>query len=282
VYFPGRPGQTLVGLPLLLAGPVSPVDAQGSPSLDITTRVSASAQGVEVDSRTHDFRASFTDPEARRLLERGLRVTEALELPPGVYDLEATLRVNGLGLEAVWRSSAAVPGIDPGGLALSGVSLLADDSAPPLVADIFTAGRAEGEPASPLPPGDPFRLAGGRRAVGAPAARLDPSRPVLLFFRVHGAGVDPASGKPAGLALTYSLVPEAGGLEILPPARMLYFGKAEAAGAFDAVAEIDLRAVEPGSYRAKIAARDGQAAAEAGLERAFEIAAQPGSPDRAP
>ena len=272
VYFPGSSGRTLVGLLLRLEGPVSPVEMDtGELNLDISTRVSARKEGMEVENRTHDFRATFEDLGVRFGLSRGLRLTEAAELPPGRYEFEVVLRLNGLGVEERWVSSLDVPGINAEGLAVSGLTLLGNEMSPPLVADIFTAAREEDAGGDWE---DPFRMAGERRALGVAALRVHPSNPLTLFSRVHNPPLDPATGLPDRLSLEYILVPEEGVGEILPPMQLVYFKHGLQARSFDVVARLDLTGVDPGAYRLKVEATDVGNGSRASQERRLSVSGE--------
>jgi VWFA-related protein len=261
ISFAAPSGETVVTLPLLLSGPIRPIAADSELyELDLSVRLVARKGGLEFERRERSYRATLNS-QALEPLERGLRLIEALELPAGRYALEATLRVNGLDIEAAWREEIDVETFESDGFALSGVTRLADRSAPPLVANVFTAGRTADSDG--MPSTDPLRLANDWQMAGTSETGVLPSKPLALFFRVYDPAIDPATGMPAELSLDYRLIPAGGGEEILPPIQLAYFKGALEQGAFDVVVQIDLGAVEAGDYELRIDARDGKGARRA-------------------
>ncbi len=270
--FPGPNGRTLVTLPLLLKGPISPVKMpEGGFALDITARVVASAGGEEVFRREHSLRVSAT-AQGAEAMSRGVRLTEAAELAPGQFDLKVNVRLNGLDVNAAWSGSVQVPAFAKDRFEISELSLLGETSAEsPLVADVFTAtGSDSGNGDRPME--DPFSLDNGWRPVGVAQSMLTPSFPLSVFFRVYRPTVDPATSVPRQLSIDYVLAPAAGGPEILPPARTVYFRKAKATEAFDVIARIDLSGVEPGAYDLRVEAKDGPSGVEVRRGRQIAVA----------
>jgi hypothetical protein len=253
VYFPGEAGRTLVGLMLRLDGPVKPVPRDdGGLELDINTRVFVERDGAELDRVSHSYRSALV-PEALEPLRGGIRLTEAVEVAPGPASLTAVVRLNGLGIEATWEGRLDVPAFVPAGLAVAGLTVVAGEGAPPLVADVFTAGEADLDEFS-----DPFRLVNDWRVLGSASSGVAGSSPPTLFFRVYNPAVDPSTGQPRQLGLDYVLVPDGGGGEILPPIELAYFKASRVPRAFDVLVRLGLAMVEPGAYRLRVEARDGE------------------------
>ncbi|UCF68838.1 MAG: VWA domain-containing protein [Acidobacteriota bacterium] len=280
IFFPGRTGKTLVSLVLRFDEPLaSAASGQRAAALHVTSQVIARAEGTEVGRSDHGFDADFSS-DALGKLERGVRLLEGLEVPPGTVELEARVRVEGLGGAANFEGSCherfEVPAIDAAAFAISGLAHLADESTPPLIGDAFAA----------PPPGkqaeasseDPFRLGNGYRVLPSGSSAIAPSEPTTIFFRVYGAEIDPATGFPRGLQVHYTLVPESGGAAILPPAEVGYFDAADATtGAFDMLVQLHLDLVEPGSYRLRVEATDGSEQRRASREWPLEVVTRPKS-----
>lgn len=271
VFFPLADGRTLVGLSLELVGAVAaPESREGQLMLDISSHLVARSGGEEVGRSDHDFRSNLR-AEARGPLLRGLRVVDAIALAPGSYDLAANLRLNGLDIAADWQGPLEVPAVERGALGLGGMTLLADEQAAPLVADVFVA---DGTSPGLLEAGvdDPFRLDTGWRVIAAASPRVVRGSRPIFFFRVYGAEVGAESGLPDGLELDYTLVPADGGAEILPAAELGYFRAAPGGGgAFDVLVRLDLGLAEPGAYRLRVDARDRRGERSARSSRPLEI-----------
>ncbi len=270
VAFSGREGKGLLSLPLLLLGRVNPIASGGGTSLDVSTRIVARAGGLEIARKERSYRISGK-PEMQEALRDGLRLTEAIELAPGRYEVEAWMRLNGLDVEASWNGATSVPDFASSGLRVSGLMVSGETTRlPPLVADVFTASDA-GDAGSDRPGDDPFKLANGWRVAGDSSAILDSAKPVTLFFRVYHVVTDPATGAPSGLSLEYVLVPADGSGEIVPPAQVVYFKKALERGAFDAVTRLDLSGVGDGSYTLRVDASHKGASIVSHQERALRV-----------
>jgi hypothetical protein len=256
---------------LFLDGAVAPIRSPGGGfSLDVSTRVVVRAGGGEIARKERSYRVSGK-PSMENALRDGFRIMEAIEVAPGRYDLEAWVRLNGLGIEATWLGPAAVPDIASSGLRLSGLAMSGEASSlPPLVADVFTAGGSDAA-AVDRATADPFKLANGWRVAGESSPSLDPSKPVTLFFRVYHAVMDPATSMPRGLSLDYVLSPAAGGAEVLPPVQLAYFKQATEEGAFDVVARLDLSELGTGAYVLRVDAKDSASATSSHQERPLTV-----------
>jgi VWFA-related protein len=256
VAFPASGTRVLLSIPMVLDGGVSPIEVPGGGLvLDLSTRVSVRAGEYVVTSRDRSYRVTLK-PGAREALSRGIRMMEAVELPPGLFDVEVRLRLNGLGVDVSWEDKVeAVPGTADD-LALSGLALVADGDSPPLVADAFTMPASEegGEP--PRPPFDPYLLPDGRRVPAVPYPVFEPSSPLMIFFRVYDAATDETDG-PQELDLDYELLPEDGAYAIIPPLQPVYMKRTRDGGSLDVISRIDLAAVLPGTYTLRVQARTG-------------------------
>jgi VWFA-related protein len=257
VLFPGPPGRTLVALPIFLSGPVKPIQLGDNYDLDISLVVVVRSGEHVFDQHERTFRSTI-DTSGLDTLLRGVRMTDAIELPPGAYDFAVELRLNGLGVEASWHAPVEVKGFAGEQLQLSSVAILPDESAAPLIGDVFLQGGEDEELAS-IAESDPFKLVNEWRVLGSGTDAVDRLAPLTVFFRVYHPRVNPDSGKPEGLMLDYLLEPDDGGAKVLPPVELVYFKGARDDGAFDVLARLDLRAMEAGAYRLQVVARQDDA-----------------------
>jgi VWFA-related protein len=272
VLFPLERDRTLVVLPLRLSGPVTSVHTPEGDLLDISTRTVARMGQNEFANPSHDFRSRLK-PGVSADLGRGLQLTEAIELASGRYEVDAWLRLNGRDIEARWMGTIEVPSWGMDDLEVGGLTVLAEESAPPIVADVFTA-LESGAVTDERAWSDPFKLQGDWRVMGRGQPVVRVGEAPTIFFRVYNPEVQPDSGLPVDLALDYSLRPMPDGREILPPIELVYFRRARQAGAFDVVVRLDLGTVEPGSYRLRVDAREEHDGAQAARETAIRVASE--------
>jgi len=166
-------------------GPLDlPTSADGTGALDIDFRVVARAAGEIVDRYERSFTAKVK-PEGVAALRRGFRLEGRLGLPPGIYEVQGTIRLANPKQVATWTATAAVPP--------------QSKKATPVVAGILLA--PEPDAASPIlsrptvpEDVDPLTLKPGMRVAPSTTPDVDPGAALLVVFWLRG--VPEAEGKP--------------------------------------------------------------------------------------
>jgi VWFA-related protein len=222
-------------------GPIElPVDARGGAALDIEFRLVARVEGEIVDRYERSFTARVK-PGGVAAIRNAFRVEGRLSLGPGIYDIQASVRLGEPPQLASWSATIAVPPPAKGTVpAFAGVALNSDNGTEaPLLSQQPVSGDA-----------DPLELKPGFRVL--PATHVDfeagGSLSVLLWLR----GFPDPGEKPPELDLKVD-VTDADGHALALPTKLLFFGKA-ASGGYRAFALIDTSSLTPGAYALRLAA----------------------------
>lgn len=254
-FHPATGGQTLVVLPIEVAGPVQGV-AVGTDEMvldfDVAIRATRGDEVVAQGERT--VRLDFPLSAAARLTA-GVQLREAVLLPPGDLELSAELRLNGLDRSGAWRAGLRVPDRGTDRFGLTDLTLLHPAADAPLVYDVFRKGEAVAgtDPPAPLP--DPL----GTETAGRPAFYVEGgiprNVPLLVQTRVT-APPPPAPDRQSPLALDWELVPSAGGEPIAPPVQYRKLQMIGEGAFLEVLVDLDLREVPPGDYTLRLTARN--------------------------
>lgn len=266
LVFAGANGEPVVSLQLELRGQIEPALVPDGMALDISARLSARAGEKEVAAREDSFRVKASAEKASEVRE-GVRIVEGIVLPPGHYEIAASVRLNGLDVEASCSCPVSVSDFSVGELRLSDIALQGDSKALPVVADYFvTAAKSD-----PKPGLDPHRLANGGRFTDAGGSLFSRSTPLALFFRVYHPSTDPETGLPRKLALEYSLRETSGGEPVYPPVEILQFRRGTSLSSFDVVVRLEVSGLHAGAYRLLVDARDEANGSAASRERTITL-----------
>jgi hypothetical protein len=216
------------------------VASDGRGALDIEFRLVARAAGEVVERYERTFTAKVP-PDGIEALRRSLRAEGRLALPPGVYELQGTLRLLEPPQLASWTSTLAVPPQSrEGSLAIGAAFLVADrEPVSPLVSRPEIPGDA-----------DPLTLSAGGRVLPPTTVDFETGSAMDVVFWIRGVPL--VDGKPK-LDLSIHVL-DAEGKVIEAPSQLALF-MPEPTGGYRALARIDARALAPGSYGVRVEAR---------------------------
>jgi VWFA-related protein len=223
---------------LQVVGPVElPVNAEGASNLDLDVRIVARAAEEIVSRYERGFTATLkrgSDP-----VRAGFRIEGRLELPPGIYDVQGTVRLAAPAQLATWAGTVAVPPQSKTSPTILGPMLIAaDDAAVPLLSQ------------PPQPAADALAVKSGTRFLPATASEFAPEQPLLAMFWLKGfASADDPS---PSVEFSANLV-DAAGTVVPAPSQLLYFGRA-GSGALCAIVRFDNASVRAGTYLLQVAA----------------------------
>lgn len=260
-------GRIPVAVVAEVLGPVRfPTDAEGNGTLDLDFFAVARV-GDEVVGRYSKRFAARVRSEGAGALRDAFRLEGRMSLPPGLYDLQTSVRIENPPQFGSWTGSLAVQPQGGSSPRISAAWLAADGPrASPLVS------RAE------LPEGaaDPLAMAPGVRVLPAVAfgwKRGDPLLAVLwLKDLVPGDG-----GAPPRLKIDVAAT-SADGAEAVPTGKLLLF-EPDGPGRWRALIEVDTGTLEPGPWRLRISARDlGAEAPASSVRLPFSVEATSSAP----
>ena len=222
-------------------GPIDvPRAEDGAGSLDVEFHVVARAAGEVIDRYERTFTAKVR-PEGMDSLRRALRAEARLALVPGVYEVQATLRLLEPPQLARWSSTLAVPP-QAGGAALAmGSAFLVPDreGTAPLVSRPEITESA-----------DPLTLRPGLRVLPPTTLEFETGSAMDVVFWLRGVPL--ADGKPK-LDLSVHVV-DGEGRVIEAPTQLALFAP-EPSGGFRALARVDVTKLAPGAYGVRLEAR---------------------------
>jgi VWFA-related protein len=222
-------------------GPIQlPMDAQGAAALDVEFRVVARTEGEIVDRYERSFTARVK-PDGVAAIRRAFRVEGRLSLVPGIYEIQASVRLGEPPQLASWSSTVAVPPPPKGTVPVFvGVVLNAEnESEAPLLS----------RPSIP-DESDPLVLKPGARILPATRADFETGGSLLVLFWLRG--VPDAGDEPPALDLTVEIA-DGQGSAVELPTKILFFGKAQSGG-YRALARLDAASLTPGTYSLRLAA----------------------------
>ncbi len=248
-------------------GPIDyPRDGAEGVRIDLDFNVVARAGG-EVVRRYERSLTARVKPEGVASVRKAFRVEARLQLPPGHYDVQATLRLKDPPQFGTWTAPLAVPAPAAGeGLRFSGL-VLADPS-------------ADATPLLPTwkPPvgqRDLLEMKDGVRLLPATHADYLPGEILAAFWL---RGVPREEGGAPRLDLTVH-VTDASGAERAVPSRLLLF-QGDAGGQDRGLVAVDLASLAPGAYSIRLTARDPAANGTADARAPFVVTrdAEPAAP----
>ena len=222
-------------------GPIDvPTDAAGAGELDVEFHVIARAADEIVARYERAFTAKVK-PGGADALRAALRMEGRLALVPGIYDVQATVRLLAPPQLATWRATVAVPPPPPNaGLAVSQGFLIPEGpSVTPLVSRPDIA-----------PDADPLVLRDGVRVLPPTSTDFPTGTALLAVFWLKNIPV--AEGKPKA-NVTVELI--GGNGAPLDVARELILFTPEPTGGHQAIARIDTQALAAGAYELHLGAR---------------------------
>jgi hypothetical protein len=254
-FHPAADGQTLVVLPVQVAGPIEPISiGSGESVLDFEVIVSATVGENEVAQGQRNVRMQIPE-EAASHLAGGVQIRDAVMLPPMTLDLEVVIRLNGQRRSGSWRSRLQVPGRDSALFGLTDLTLLHPTQPVPLIYDVFIKGEAVLGTEPPAVLADPL----GSESQGRPPLYLDGAFPrkIPLIAQVRVTSPPPPSPEQRSpLGMDWELLPSAGGDALAPPVRYRRLQLIEEGGQLDVMVDLDLSQVEPGDYTLRLTARN--------------------------
>ncbi len=253
LFYPSPDGQTLVVLPIRIQGPLEPIEIDAETvALDMDVTTTASLEGQVIDSVTRSIRLSVPVAQSAAL-DAGVRLREAMLLPPSKFDLEVTVRLNGRGRDGRWIAAQIVPKRERARFGLTDLAVMHPADSTPLVYDVFRRQDAVAGTRPPAAMPDPL----GEGAESRPAHYIDGgySKGVPLLAQIQITSPPPPSeATPSPLRMDWELIPGAGGESIAPPVQYRRLQMDAENRMFDVVAMLDLKAIAPGAYTLRLTA----------------------------
>jgi VWFA-related protein len=228
-------------------GPIDiPVAPNGAGSIDIEFHLVARAADEVVDRYERRFTAKVR-AEGVEALRQALRAEGRLSLVPGVYEVQASLRLLDPPQLARWSSTVAVPPQSSGSaLAISEAFLTtAREDAAPLVTRPEIPDLA-----------DALLLQPGVRVLPATTSDFEAGRPIDVVFWLRGVPL--VEGKPKLNLSVHVLDGEGKAVEV--PTQLALFAP-EPSGGYRAVARAQTEKLPAGAYTVRLEARPEDAAA---------------------
>ncbi len=222
--------------PILIA-----TDEAGGGALDVEIHIVARAAGEIVDRYEHSFTARVK-PEGLAAVRRGFRVEGRVTLPPGVYEIQASVRLKDPAQLATWSQPVTVPAPKSAQAADLPVAILSGDesSQSPLLHRPSISEAA-----------DSLLLKAGARVLPATTSRF-PRGVLYTLFWLHG--FPGAGGAPPKLDLAVEVL-DSRSQKVPLPTAVLFFG-AEPSGGYRVLARIDTASLPPGDYALRLAASE--------------------------
>ena len=219
-------------------GPVElGVKPEGAASLDLDIRIVARVADDVVGRYERGFTAVLKKgPGAVR---NGFRVEGRLALPPGIYELQGTIRLATPPQLATWTGSLAVPpqskGTSP---VLAGpMMILEDDAAVPLL--------SQPDPV----PGDPLSVKAGSRFLPSTATEFTLGESILAMFWMGGF----TSPDAPTAEFSVNFIGSAG-TPVEAPSTLVYYGPSSG-GLLSALVRLDTSKLQPGTYFVQVSAK---------------------------
>jgi VWFA-related protein len=221
-------------------GPVDiPADSQGTGKVDLDVRIVARAAD-EVVAR-YERGITATLKKGIEAVRAGFRVEGRLELVPGIYEIQGTIRLAAPAQVGTWTGIVAVP--PPPKLAVPAIigPLLSSDgnSAAPLLSQ------------PPLQEAiDPLSVKPGVRFLPAPSSDFVTGQSLLTLFWLKDFA--PPGDKPPAIDVAVRVL-DSGGGPVTAPSQLVYFGPS-AAGGFSVIARLDCSRLPSGTYLVQVSA----------------------------
>ena len=239
--FPTSSGAMPVVVVAEALGPLEhPADGQGGAKLDLDFFLIARAGGEIVSRYTRNVTGAMKAGGAEAV-RRAFRLEGRLDLAPGIYDLQAIVRINDPPQLGTWKAQLVVHGPAPaeeGGLRITGLVLSSAEGASPLLAKVESRAGSV----------DPFQI--GERLRLLPATRESypaPGQLVALFW-LDGLPVPETGAPKIDVRLT---VEDAEGAVREAPSQLLAFVP-RAGGGHSGLVGLDLAPLPAGAYRLRL------------------------------
>ena len=229
-----------VDVVLEVLGPVDiAADSSGSGALDLDIRIVARAAD-EIVARYERSITAKVKPEGLAAVRRAFRVEGRVELPPGIYQIQGTVRLANPAQLATWTGTVAVLPTSPGAApTIRGPVLMDAESETPLLH------RPQIDEAK-----DVFTLGAGRRILPIVSPSLETGKAILALFWLQGFPHEP--GKPPSAEMSVRVL-DATGRAVEAPSRIVYF-MPDGAGNFRGMTSVDVSKLTAGPYALEIAA----------------------------
>ena len=236
-----------VDIVLEVLGPIDIAsDPSGSGALDLDIRIVARAAD-EIVARYERSITAKIKPEGLAAVRRAFRVEGRLDLPPGIYQVQGTVRLANPAQLATWTGTAAVlPTSASSSPTIRGPVLMDAESDTPLLH------RPPVDDAK-----DAFSVGGGRRVLPLVSASLETGRALLALFWLQGFPHEP--DKPPSAEMSVRVL-DAAGRAVEAPSRIVYF-MPDGTGGFRGMTSIDVSKLTSGPYALEIAAAPSASAA---------------------
>ncbi|HEX4825055.1 MAG TPA: VWA domain-containing protein [Candidatus Polarisedimenticolaceae bacterium] len=221
---------------------IGPVELASSPegisNLDLDIRIVARVADDVVARYERGFTAVLK--KGSDAVKSGFRVEGRLALPPGIYDLQGTVRLATPPQIATWTASVTVPPQPktPSPALTGPMMILENDAAVPLLS----------QPAETAAP-DPLAVKPGARFLPATASDFVVGQPVLAMFWMRG--FTSPENPSAEFAVTFL---DAGGGPVTAPSTLVYYGPSSN-GELSAIVRLESAALTPGTYFVQISAK---------------------------
>jgi hypothetical protein len=171
----------------------------------------------------------------------GFRVEGRLDLVPGIYEIQGTIRLASPPQVGTWTGTVAVPP-------------QSKSSTPAILGPIVTV---DGPAAAPLlsqpsvqEAADPLSVKSGIRFLPASSMDFPTEQSLLAMFWLKDFA--PPSDKPPSIEMSVTLI-DAGGGQLTAPSELVYFGPSPAGG-FSVIARVNCSKVPSGTYLVQVAA----------------------------
>jgi VWFA-related protein len=218
-------------------GPVDvATNALGVSSIDLDVRIVARAADEVVARYEHGITATLK--QGVEAVRAGFRVEGRLELPPGIYEVQGTVRLASPPQLATWTGTVAVPPQKSGAPSVVGpMVILETESIAPLLSQPPTQ---QGN--------DPLAVKAGIRFLPATSTEFTTGQSLLLMFWMKDFA--PAADAPPPLELSVKLL-DAAGAPVTAASSLLYYGRSSGS-ALSAIVRLDGAALQAGMYVAEV------------------------------
>lgn len=222
-------------------GPIDvPTDPQGVGKVDLDVLIVARAAGEVVARYQRGMTATLR--QGVDVVRKGFRVEGRLEMVPGIYEVQGTVRLGAPPQVATWTGSVAVPP-------------QSKSATPSILGPIMTTDRGSTAPLlsqPPSPPGsDPLLVKPGFRVLPASSTEFFDDETLLTIFWLRDFAA-PEETNPH-IEMKVSLI-DAAGAVVDAPSQLLFFGPSAGVG-FSAVARLDCSKLASGTYIVQVAAK---------------------------
>ena len=245
-------------------GPIDvPTDPQGVGKVDLDVLIVARAAGEIVARYQRGMTATLR--QGVDVVRKGFRVEGRLDLVPGIYEVQGTVRLGSPPQVATWSGSVAVPP-------------QSKSATPSILGPIMTADRGATAPLLSQPPAptgaDPLLVKPGFRVLPASSTEFFGDETLLTIFWLRDfAAADESSPH---IEMKVSLI-DAAGTVVDAPSQLLFFGPSAGVG-FSAVARIDCSKLSAGTYIVQVVAKSASGAEVQHRGAPFIVSTRPAPP----